>query len=294
MLSSTSRAALAATLLSLALCEAEAQDPTTSRTISETQQFSLPVRILEDPAEVEAARGAAATAARRDAADLVAQESMARSDREAVAISWGNLFLAAAGTALLVGSLFLSIISTLQANRALSLQRQTTENELRAWVSLNAKYLYRFNANEAPSIRVDILNVGRSPALDLTVVCRVALLPHPLPLDFEFPIPLTPPADVASQGAMFPGPDGLLHNDAAYVGEPFTAADVREILEGNGRRLYVFGRARYRLVFDSKWRTTTLCQHVAPNDALKKAQSGVEVQVGDIHFTKAPRFNDVS
>lgn len=179
-----------------ALSETEAQDaipsPTESPAIQqgaeETEgndsatphEFSIPVRIIEDPVEADRMETRENQAAERERRDLAAQESVARSTEQIVLISWWQLGLAATGNLVaVVGTIFLvyNLVLTKRAtNAAIAAAsaaheaNRVTKAQARPWVALRRDVECVFSDyGHAGSLRFGYAfeNVGKSPAFNI-------------------------------------------------------------------------------------------------------------------------------
>jgi len=111
---------------------------------------------------------------------------------------------------------------------------------------------YQFQA------RPNILNTGQTPAFKVKANVRAALLPNPLPDDFEFPLD-----DLIDSAPLAPHHPVIF---VAPVNEWCNDPDVKGIKAGTGKiALYYWGRVTYEDVFHAM-RTTTFAQSVCWRD----------------------------
>lgn len=127
--------------------------------------FSIPVRILQNPEDLERLRIREEDADRRDLQNVEAQQSIEKSTREMVEISWWQLVLASAGTTLVIGSFWLAFWSNWIA-------RDTARRELRAYVCLNNAEVVDPPDALGFMAFIEFVNFGQTPAHNVTIRCR--------------------------------------------------------------------------------------------------------------------------
>jgi hypothetical protein len=69
---------------------------------------------------------------------------------------------------------------------------KNSEKQLRAYVSVNANYIYAFGPQIPVQIRFALTNHGQTPAYHVSQASAVDILPYPLPKGFKLPTNTTP------------------------------------------------------------------------------------------------------
>jgi len=147
------------------------------------------------------------------------------------------------------------LINTQTATQLLTLQKEVFRKQLRAYISVQFQGHIPENRdqNNRHEVRVNIKNVGHTPAHTITVSGRLRVLPYPPTpeTDFSFATELN-----ESRGHLAP-------QDSFYVRrwlEGFLSPDENAaVKEQNGIGLYVFGKVTYKDIFDESWYTDFCC-----------------------------------
>jgi hypothetical protein len=122
-------------------------------------------------------------------------------------------------------------------------QKQVTELQSRAYISIefvgvvpqDPKTKIRFEP------RVNLVNLGNTPAYNVRFAATADVLPFPLPPDFKFP--LSKPI-----GGSFIGPR-MKKICARVVPKLYPAIEADQIRTGVGQRVFAWGRAEYEDAF---------------------------------------------
>lgn len=143
------------------------------------------------------------------------------------------------------------------ANETIAVFRDANVRQMRAYLTVGFIGVlpqdpvtnYRFE------VRMNLQNVGNTPAYKVRSNTYVSVLPFPLPHDFVFPEfneALSAPA------VMMPHQGNIISGFADRV---YSDDDVHEISFGSGKRLYVYGTVKYKDAFDMD-RQTIFCQEI--------------------------------
>lgn len=116
-------------------------------------------------------------AIQREKDDLTAQQKMAVSANSLLRPSWWQVFIGAAGFLGLLGSLAFTYFSLRQTQAALSLQQNTSEQGLRAYLGIDKYDLTDFAPGKAPTIAVTFKNYGQTPAFKVIEKQSVKIIP---------------------------------------------------------------------------------------------------------------------
>lgn len=133
----------------------------------------------------------------------------------------------------------------------------TAERQLRAYLTvINGGAIFQEkNREKGENLRFEakpmMVNTGQTPARKVTYQAVAAILPTPLPDDFNFPpgIPTSGRGDLGSQGHFVMN---------AIVSEFVDDISVEDIKNGNQQSLYVWGTIVYEDIFN-KLRQTKFC-----------------------------------
>jgi hypothetical protein len=132
---------------------------------------------------------------------------------------------------------------------------QTAQRQLRAYVSVVLDQLvpqnrvtdYRFE------IRMKVRNTGQTPAHAVNIRGRLGIFPYPLPDNVDLAIA----AERFDQSGHFnPGQEGAFR---ARLDEQISDDEIREIMTGDNRKLYIYGAVFYQDAF-GKDHHTNFCQ----------------------------------
>jgi hypothetical protein len=129
--------------------------------------------------------------------------------------------------------------------------RASEQRQLRAYISVTVggALFQEGPKNLKFEARPQIINTGRTPAHHVRSIIRAAILPFPLPPDFEFPLP-----EEFSGGAVLgPQQTFILHG---IVDDFVAEEEVEAIKPGtNGRALSAWGTVSYQDVFGTSHHT---------------------------------------
>jgi hypothetical protein len=134
-------------------------------------------------------------------------------------------------------------------------QRQFAKLQLRPYLSVVEPGFVAQNTehNLFAGIQINVLNTGHSPALNFRVAARVKILPFPLPEDFDFTIPR---GEIIPSGHINPGQRFFVRRN---LDRRMPDDEVRDIMAGEGRRLYIYGTIFFIDSFDDE-HYTNFCQ----------------------------------
>jgi hypothetical protein len=105
-------------------------------------------------------------------------------------------------------------------------------------------------------VRMNLENVGSTPANNVRSFARSAILPFPLPDDFKLPaLDQEAPTNFIGPHQSF-----LL---TGYADQIYSDEEVEELKTGAKKRLYVYGSVTYEDAF-GETRHTNFCQTVVP------------------------------
>jgi hypothetical protein len=158
---------------------------------------------------------------------------------------------------------------------------ETTQRQLRAYVSAMPEFISSFDATHAPRVRFRIQNSGTTPANDVRYRFGVAALP-----DGDFRLPASA-ADFSALGVLFP------KAELSGASQRETTLDVAAVaaLHDGTARLYCFGEIDYVDAFMHP-RTTRFCHEVcADRENWLKLTSGYGPDDLKIEFRVAPFGN---
>jgi hypothetical protein len=128
------------------------------------------------------------------------------------------------------------------ANRQTAeLIRDNAINQMRAYITISYGQLFYQDQRVGPRIQMDpaVLNVGFTPARRVVSAFKAAILPFPIPDDFDFTIP-EPDPDIG--GTMHPRQP---YTFRAVADEFYTEEDIWDTIFLKGRALYVWGTVWY-------------------------------------------------
>lgn len=136
------------------------------------------------------------------------------------------------------------------AETSVALFKDANARQMRAYliVSLGGVIKQDPATNYRFEVRMNLQNVGNTPAYKVAHVTRADVLPFPIPTDFQFPTlsEATVSASVGPhQGFSVTGIASRIYPDD----------DVAEIATGTKKRLYVYGTIRYEDVFGASHQT---------------------------------------
>lgn len=144
------------------------------------------------------------------------------------------------------------------ANEALKVTRDTSQLELRAYLSvLVGSATYQETAKSLRfAVNPSLVNGGNTPARQVRYVANAAILPVPLPDNFKFPLA----GAEKKRGGIVPAGHAFILS--AVVPDFVAETEISHICQAQGRAVYTWGWVIYRDVFGKKHRTT-FCQWVA-------------------------------
>jgi len=162
------------------------------------------------------------------------------------------------------------------ATESVAALRERTAQQMRAYLTIvvgNAIFQER-KKNLKFEAKPFLINSGHTPAHKVTYVAKAAILPIPLPDDFDFPLP----NEFIGSSVMGPQQNNVL---SAVVDEFCVDAEVNDIKAGNYKALYVWGVVRYEDIFGER-QTTKFCQTI------------VWLSNGQIFGYSTPRHNEAT
>lgn len=208
--------------------------------LGESQPFSVPVRIVEQPeTKTDADRLREETADARDAKDLAIQEGLKDLAQETLRLSYAQIILAALGTIRLFYSLFLARRSTAAAISALELTRQMARDQLRPYVLVDTSRV-SFDQTGGASVIITFRNGGQTPAVAMVTVANMKVddpnYPTPFPpISFEDP-------SLKSKFSLLP--ESMREKQVG----PIAAGPARALASGEVI-MYIWGEVRYSDIF---------------------------------------------
>ena len=165
---------------------------------------------------------------------------MAASAKELLGLTQWQIYVGGAGITLLIVTLILSARATNAAVVANKIARESAEQQLRAYVSLDNKS-FRISGEariSGPVVRASVINTGQTPAYDLQ---------HWMGIGF-YEVPLARALDEGTfTGLMTLGPGGSTDIEITKK-DPPTPEQVAALHAGKGN-FYVWGRIEYRDAF---------------------------------------------
>lgn len=127
-------------------------------------------------------------------------------------------------------------------------QKMVLNQQARAWVYVRFDACISQDRTTAYPFEtiVSLVNAGHTPARALNFARRLAILPYPLPDDFDFTLP---ESQFDAAGSLVPGQSlNFRQNIATLISD----AEVVEIRGGGQRRLYQYGVVRYKDTFNEQ------------------------------------------
>ncbi|SHN86907.1 hypothetical protein [Bradyrhizobium erythrophlei] len=162
---------------------------------------------------------------------------------------------------------------------------QTSENQLRAYVSMRGKFVYAFDEKRYCRVRYDIENLGQTPAHNVCHHGDVLVASHPLPDGFAFPSPLK---KLTNPFVLFPR---LPMEGTQVASSMFSQSEIAAIVAGTAR-IYLYGEVFYEDIFHKSARATRFALSVVADQAtlqkLSTNYSGTDLK---LHFETAPIGN---
>jgi hypothetical protein len=176
--------------------------------------------------------------------------------------------------------------SAAAADKTLKVMQDTSQRELRAYLSVAPGQLGALRKNELPFFLYQITNTGQTPAHSVGHSAEFRIEQYPLPKNFPFPTLIRPTLSRPVLWRDQPVP----YRGRLQRAKPFTEAELIEVLDeckpGKGRRLYIFGEVTYVDSFKRPhW--TRFCYSLVGNLSLgKMARDGQWDMVRDGHFSE--------
>jgi hypothetical protein len=125
-------------------------------------------------------------------------------------------------------------------------QRLVTELQSRAYLSI--QFYGMVPQNAATGIRfeprINLVNLGNTPAYDVVSRTAADVLPTPLPEDFAFPLPAVVPT--RSVSTIAPRLNKIL---SAVVPKIYPDVEVEQLKGGVGQRIHIWGEVFYKDAF---------------------------------------------
>ena len=148
-------------------------------------------------------------------------------------------------------------INAQAANASVALFKDANIRQMRAYLTVgfigvlpqDAATNFRFE------VRMNLQNVGNTPAYNVETNTYVRVLPFPLLQDFMFP---EFNEAIAAPAVMMPHQSNIISGIADRI---YSDEDVHEISFGSSKRLYVYGLIKYKDAFDVV-RKTKFCQEI--------------------------------
>ncbi len=143
------------------------------------------------------------------------------------------------------------------ANDSLTVFKDANLRQMRAYLTIGLGSVLRQDVatNYHFEVRMNLQNVGNTPAYKEVSNIHVDVLPYPLPQDFKFP----EFNDTISSAAVV-GPH-LSYVLTGFANRLYADDDVHEIEFGSAKRLYVYGTVKYEDAFGVS-RKTDFCQAI--------------------------------
>jgi hypothetical protein len=136
-------------------------------------------------------------------------------------------------------------------------QRVFWQRQMRAYLSVNygAVVPQDNSTGWRTEVRLILVNTGHTPAHDVSYQAKAAVLPIPLPVGFEFPIPDFPPS---SKSVIGPGQNMLISH---AISDLLSEGEIAEYTTGNKTRVYMWGVVTFKDVFGQE-QIVKFCQFV--------------------------------
>jgi hypothetical protein len=151
-----------------------------------------------------------------------------------------------------VASAVAAIVAVVYARQLWLETRLASQRDLRAYVGIQPTAIGILTPEVAPWLRVRIINFGKTPAHHVRTVGAVAVLPNPLPPEFQFAYS---PAN-RDEGSFVLQPTQSIESEKAATAA-LSAADI-DLLRSDRFALYGYGEVQYEDIFDEP-RSTRYC-----------------------------------
>ncbi len=164
--------------------------------------------------------------------------------------------------------------------------KQASVIDMRAYVAVGFPRMNRENASSKIVASFDIVNSGRTPAIDVYRTSNIVVLPYPLVPQHEFFNYLTP-----GRFVIFPNKSV----EAKHVMNDFISnKDIVAIREGKSR-IYIHGTVKYRDVF-GHCHHTSFCMYIAETEFADWYDAISDGQINNLcaNWHYADTHNDVS
>ncbi|RVD30183.1 hypothetical protein [Mesorhizobium sp. M4B.F.Ca.ET.017.02.2.1] len=229
---------------------------------SGTSQFSVPVRIVEDPQEAQRARDREDQSDKHDAEDLKAQNRAAdAADRSATAtewqeyLAWWQLVLSGVGVVALVITIIYTVRATNaavrsaeSAEKAIADTREMSQRQLRAYAFVDQKRsvitLPKVGIMLGWTVRIGV--IGQTPAYNMRGGVHFEVAARPLPAGFDFSN--RPPVTETTMTMLPPGEDRYTFMCGGVI---CTQEDFDKLADGS-RQLLMWGWVEYFDAFGVK------------------------------------------
>lgn len=179
--------------------------------------------------------------------DLQAQQDMAY---------WAAalFLLTAISTMIGIVGLALLFVSLRQTRQAISIDREVGHAQVRAYLSVVPTDFSGPRAGAVPEARLNIVNKGQTPARKVRHLSMFEVLPHPL-ADSQGPLVAPHPTQFLPTLSIHPDGDERVDVRGESV---LSEDDLKLIIEGKTKRLYLAGMVIYDDVFERR-HTTMFC-----------------------------------
>jgi hypothetical protein len=181
-----------------------------------------------------------------------------------------------------------AVVLGIQARRlrqTVGQMRKAEQRQVRGYISAYCKHIYSFDENKLAEAKVEIENVGLTPAHEMNHHGDIIIAPHPLPEGYEFPSLATPMSNAV---VVFPRSkfDGTIVASAK-----FGKTEIAAVINGNAR-VYIYGEIFYEDVFGIEDRNTCFAFSVVANkETIQKLASNHQKADLTITFIAAPAGN---
>jgi hypothetical protein len=163
--------------------------------------------------------------------------------------------------------------------------RQSTQRQLRAYVSGHPKFISSSDATTVPWAEFEIQNAGQTPARRMRHVAVIKALPFPLAAGFvppPFERPRSPETSLSSKVPM---------TGKCSAERPFTADEIARIRDGRFR-IYVYGTITYEDIFAREQETKFGSSVRADALTLERLTSNYLPSDLTLYFEVTPLLND--
>jgi hypothetical protein len=190
-------------------------------------------------------------------ADLCEQRKMSEAAAETVFWNKWQFALSALGFAALLYTIYLTYRATSAAFESNEIARETTQQELRAYLAVRPHALIDLAPKRNPMAKFFIVNNGQTPAKNMRYIAGMERLRFPLASD-QGDLAVPEPGARLPVQTVHPGNE--IVGEAPYVAL-FDEHECEEIIQGKGFPLYLYGIVFYDDIFGVE-RTTKFCVYV--------------------------------